>query len=1198
MTDRHIPVDSDLNYFTVTCHLAPIVADFSQDSDYDPNTARIDAVVTFTPKYKTGEVIHSHTSTPPTGFLALPVTAMIDDGYLKLRSKADLGAAPLPGTLHGLKAKIAKDTGKELPVETDVRAALNYAPVRLLGNSASLEIDPEIPLYYDFSFSNVKIDGKQTNIQITGGTFEAPWDDELIDLLDYMPLTPGPFAGPMVVGPQGPQGEQGPATIDVGSTTTSAPGSDASVSNVGDTVNAVLDFVIPRGDVGPPGPAGGLLEFDSAAVFPAAGEAGYAYLAKDTGDTYRWDPLAKAPTYVRISERVKAAGIEDSSVVGRSVVTAVDELAGRAAIGAIGKADPATGDPAVDVTSIDTILSADAFARVEDGTYVLGAAGVTVPAGKRLLAGDGALLQLQAGLDTSQPIRAVILNDGASFIGAVDANRDGQDKTGFNAAASTYYVGIGAYGTAEAPLTGLHVDATVTGSADYIAQFSYVNDSHIRIRAEDCGGPVAFFNCTNLRVDIEVDDHDNKGWKIWPHAVDFLSCSGISGRVVIRGQKGTGTPTDGTALSAWFTGLTIVNSTDIHFDEVDAEAADLTGQSKGLGVSLLGVQNINVDRLRVVGFSDLQLEMGSVVNATFSGVDLDGRYATSKDATAINAGVALYNGGNDAAVNGRTSEHTKNVKFMGGRITRMLGNGIFLKTASDTSWFGVKVTGCLNGVEAKYTDMTLGVGPATVAGSQTGHRFTGCDFSFNERSGTRLHDIVGAVFVACRAINNCQAQTFGTTRKGAIKVPDGAGFGTVASTQKPGLLFYGCQADDTQGTTGFGFPDPSRPKVVAVDKAELYEVGQTLTVVGAGAAGADLLTRVDAVDRDELTLQHPVATVPAVTLTGTIATAGTAVTGTGTSFLTELVGRAFVKVGADYRRVLKVTSNTAAVLDAAFPANVPANTPLVVGRVSVQAAKSQLYGYYLTTDTISPQIVGGYAPQGNVTGPLVNGTAAATRLRYMANSSSSDPEILELGVAAGNSGIVQVNGPDANHALTLRTKGTGSVTMMDGSGNTLFQAGAIANGVNRITVVNAAAGGAPAIMPTGNDANIGLNLYPKGTGVFTVYVPTGQTPTIQGSGQDAKHGLHLSTKGGGLVTVQGVAGVKNPVGVKVPVPAISTSYGEPGHFAANNTHLYVYLGDGVTHSWGRTVLETTWAATLEAPSIEFADEAPTEGTAQ
>jgi hypothetical protein len=207
-----MPDNADLVYFNVRCHLAPVVADISQDSDYDPNVdRRIDAVVTFTPKYRTGEVIHAHTTLPPTGFLVMPVTALIDDGYLKLRTKPDTGAAPLPGTLHGLKAKIAADTGRELPVELDTRAALNYAPVRLLGNSTTLEIDPEYPLYYDFSFTNVKVDGKATNITITGGTFEAPWEmDATIDLLDYMPLTPGPLAQPMVVGPPGPAGPEGP----------------------------------------------------------------------------------------------------------------------------------------------------------------------------------------------------------------------------------------------------------------------------------------------------------------------------------------------------------------------------------------------------------------------------------------------------------------------------------------------------------------------------------------------------------------------------------------------------------------------------------------------------------------------------------------------------------------------------------------------------------------------------------------------------------------------------------------------------------------------------------------------------------------------------------------------------------------------------------------------------------------------------
>ena len=74
-----------------------------------------------------------------------------------------------------------------------------------------------------------------------------------------------PFAG----GPQGPQGEAGEdgqdgqdgqdgaaATIEVGTTTTGAPGTNAAVSNSGTTSAAVFDFVIPRGDQGLQGEAG------------------------------------------------------------------------------------------------------------------------------------------------------------------------------------------------------------------------------------------------------------------------------------------------------------------------------------------------------------------------------------------------------------------------------------------------------------------------------------------------------------------------------------------------------------------------------------------------------------------------------------------------------------------------------------------------------------------------------------------------------------------------------------------------------------------------------------------------------------------------------------------------------------------------------------------------------------------------------
>jgi hypothetical protein len=58
-------------------------------------------------------------------------------------------------------------------------------------------------------------------------------------------------------GPQGPQGEQGiqgiqgeAATIEVGTVSTGAAGSSASVVNAGTENDAIFNFVIPRGDQG------------------------------------------------------------------------------------------------------------------------------------------------------------------------------------------------------------------------------------------------------------------------------------------------------------------------------------------------------------------------------------------------------------------------------------------------------------------------------------------------------------------------------------------------------------------------------------------------------------------------------------------------------------------------------------------------------------------------------------------------------------------------------------------------------------------------------------------------------------------------------------------------------------------------------------------------------------------------------------
>ena len=66
--------------------------------------------------------------------------------------------------------------------------------------------------------------------------------------------SPGPQG---IQGPQGPAGSTGPAgsaaTVAVGTTTTGAPGSSASVTNSGSSSAAVFDFTIPTGSQGPAG---------------------------------------------------------------------------------------------------------------------------------------------------------------------------------------------------------------------------------------------------------------------------------------------------------------------------------------------------------------------------------------------------------------------------------------------------------------------------------------------------------------------------------------------------------------------------------------------------------------------------------------------------------------------------------------------------------------------------------------------------------------------------------------------------------------------------------------------------------------------------------------------------------------------------------------------------------------------------------
>jgi hypothetical protein len=84
----------------------------------------------------------------------------------------------------------------------------------------------------------------------------------------------------------------------------------------------------------PAGGGGGLVTASSVAGFPAAGEPGKVYLAEDSGDTFRFDATARGTdTYVRISETTVSTKIEDSTEIGRALITAATQAAARIAVG-------------------------------------------------------------------------------------------------------------------------------------------------------------------------------------------------------------------------------------------------------------------------------------------------------------------------------------------------------------------------------------------------------------------------------------------------------------------------------------------------------------------------------------------------------------------------------------------------------------------------------------------------------------------------------------------------------------------------------------------------------------------------------------------------------------------------------------------------------------------------------------------------
>lgn len=166
-------------------------------------------------------------------------------------------------------------------------------------------------------------------------------------------------------GDTGPQGLQGPAgasaSVTVGSTTTLSPGADATVTNSGDTRNAILNFGIPTGARGPKGDTGSKGDTGPMGPKGAKGDTGAAATVQ-VGNTNTGAPGTNA--------QVTNAGNEHFAVFNFTIPRG--DKGEKGATGATGPQGPAGQDGTDGFSPIATVtqegLDAEISITDKDGT--------------------------------------------------------------------------------------------------------------------------------------------------------------------------------------------------------------------------------------------------------------------------------------------------------------------------------------------------------------------------------------------------------------------------------------------------------------------------------------------------------------------------------------------------------------------------------------------------------------------------------------------------------------------------------------------------------------------------------------------------------------------------------------------------------------------------------------------------------------
>lgn len=158
-------------------------------------------------------------------------------------------------------------------------------------------------------------------------------DDSAVESQDEFPALVTALAELADLKEHGLKGDPGEAaTIQIGTVTASDPGSNPQVTNSGTEQDAVFNFVLPRGEQGPKGPAGPTqVYFGARSSFPETGQENMLYVDNTVNPAlaYIWNGSAYIPAGG--GGEIAAADVtysnESSGLTAQTVQAAIDENA-------------------------------------------------------------------------------------------------------------------------------------------------------------------------------------------------------------------------------------------------------------------------------------------------------------------------------------------------------------------------------------------------------------------------------------------------------------------------------------------------------------------------------------------------------------------------------------------------------------------------------------------------------------------------------------------------------------------------------------------------------------------------------------------------------------------------------------------------------------------------------------------------------